>query len=95
MGIKGLLGSLKPYVEPVHVSKYAGQRVSPFSLQINRGTRICGPFEELQCVSSVTDTDHVVVLDLCHQTPSLPKLNAAFDHYDRLLSLCSNGESVD
>jgi hypothetical protein len=28
MGIKGLLGSLKPYVERVHVSKYANQRVS-------------------------------------------------------------------
>jgi hypothetical protein len=28
MGIKGLLGSLKPYVERVHVSNYANQRVS-------------------------------------------------------------------
>lgn len=28
MGIQGLLQNLKPYVEPVHVSKYSGQRVS-------------------------------------------------------------------
>ncbi|CAM6091433.1 unnamed protein product [Calypogeia fissa] len=27
MGIQGLLQALKPYVEPVHVSKYSGQRV--------------------------------------------------------------------
>jgi hypothetical protein len=31
MGIKGLLPALKEYIQPVHISKYSGKRVSiPF-----------------------------------------------------------------
>lgn len=28
MGIKGLLPALKEYIQPVHISKYSGKRVS-------------------------------------------------------------------
>lgn len=35
MGIKDLLRFVKPYVEPIHIKKYAGQRVNFFP-QISR-----------------------------------------------------------
>lgn len=35
MGIKDLLKFVKPYVEPIHIKKYAGHRVNPSSVSVS------------------------------------------------------------